>query len=133
MITQFFKRKKKWSHFDLKSWVTGGTKIQPGIPNTDSQYLNIEYNWLPISSQFDYQYRVKLTITIESNWLSLSSQIDYQYRVNLTQIFSNYSETRVEFQFRQWLNFLGQNDSIFSFSVSSIYFDFLKRLIFGHT
>ena len=23
--------KKKWSHFDLKSWVTGGTKIRPGI------------------------------------------------------------------------------------------------------
>ena len=25
--------KKKWSHFDLKSWVTGGTKIQSGIPS----------------------------------------------------------------------------------------------------
>ena len=23
----------KWSHFDLKSWVTGGTKIRPGIPS----------------------------------------------------------------------------------------------------
>ena len=45
------------------------------------------------------------------------SQIDSQYRVNLTQIFSNYSESLVEFQFYQWLNFLGQNDSIFSFSV----------------
>ena len=66
--------KKKLSHFDLKSWVNGGSKIR------------------------------------ESN-----CQFDTQYRVNLTQIFSNCSE--VEFLFRQWLNFLGQNDSIFSFSV----------------
>ena len=34
----------------------------------------------------------------------------------MTQILSNYSESGVEFQFHQWLNFLGQNDSIFSFS-----------------
>ena len=60
--------KKKWSHFDLKSWVTGGTKIRHGIPS------------------------------------------------NLTQIFSNYLESRVKFYFHQWLNFSGQNDSIFSFS-----------------
>ena len=50
---------KELSHFDLKSWVTGGTKIRPG-------------------------YRVI------GEFLS-------QYRVNLTQIFSNYSEIRVEF------------------------------------
>ena len=25
--------KKKWNHFDLKIWVTGGTKIGPGIPS----------------------------------------------------------------------------------------------------
>ena len=24
--------KKKWSHFDLKTWVTNGTKIRTGIP-----------------------------------------------------------------------------------------------------
>ena len=40
-----------------------------------------------------------------------------QYRVNLNKIFSNDSESRVEFQFHQWLDFLGQNDSIFSFGV----------------
>ena len=43
------------------------------------------------------------------------SQIDCQYRVNLTQIFSNYSESRVEFKFRQWFSFSSQNDSIFFF------------------
>ena len=87
----------------------------------DSQYrvnltLNIESIWLSISNQFDSQYRVNLTLNIESIWLSISSQFDSQYRVNLTQILSNYSESRVEIYLRQWLNFLGQNDSIFSFS-----------------
>ena len=68
---------KKWSHFDLKSWVTGGTKLQ-------SNWRIFESNWLSISSQFDSQYRVNLTLNIESIWLSISSQFDSQYRVNLT-------------------------------------------------
>ena len=68
----------------------------------DSQYrvnltLNIESIWLSISSQFDSQYRVNLTLNIESIWLSISSQFDSQYRVNLTQIFSNFSESRSNF------------------------------------
>ena len=41
--------KKKWSHFDLKSWVTGGSKIRPGIP---SNWRLFESNWLDIESQF---------------------------------------------------------------------------------
>ena len=45
--------------------------------------------------------------------LRLNFKIGSQYRVNLTQIFSNYSDST------QWLNFLGQNDSIFSFSDAS--------------
>ena len=49
-----------------------------------------------------------------SHWWN---KIDSQYRVNLTQIFSNNSEFRVEFYFNQWLNFLGQNGFISSFSV----------------
>ena len=106
--------------FDLKSWVTGGTKIRPGIPSkwrifesnwlsissqTDSRYrvkltLNIESNWLSISSQTDSRYRVKLTLNIESNWLSISSQTDSQYRVKLTlNIESN------------WLSISSQTDS----------------------
>ena len=84
--------KKICSHSDLKSWVTDETKIRPGIL---SNWRIFESNWLDIESQF------KLT----------------QYRVNLTQIFSNYSDSRVEFHFHQWLKFLGQNDSIFSSSV----------------
>ena len=91
---------KKLSHVDLKNWVTGGTKIRPGIPsswrifesNFDSQYrvnltLNIGSIWLSISGQFDSQYRVNLTLNIGLIWLSISGQFDSQYRVNLTQIF----------------------------------------------
>ena len=59
------KKKKIWSHFDLKSWVTGGTKIRPGIPST---WRIFESNWLYID--FDSILR------INSNWLSLSSQFD---------------------------------------------------------
>ena len=40
--------KKKWSHFDLKSWVTGGSKIRPGIP---TNWRIFESNWLDIESQ----------------------------------------------------------------------------------
>ena len=97
LFTQHWK--KKWSHFDLKSWVTGGTKIRPGIPSNwklfESNWLDIESQidnlnlnngsiWLSISGQFDSQYRVNLTLNIGSIWLSISSQFDSQYRVNLT-------------------------------------------------
>ena len=53
--------KKKWSHFDLKSWVTGETRFR-----VIGEYLSEIYSIL---------------------WVNL---IDSQYRVNLTQIFSNY-------------------------------------------
>ena len=92
----FFHWKKEWSHFNPESWVTDWTKIRPGIQS----------NW-----------RI-----FQSNWLSISSQFEThsQYRVNLTQIFSNYSESQVEFQFRQWLIFLGQNYFIFFIFVVSV-------------
>ena len=41
---------KIWSHFDLKSWVTGGTKIRPGI---QSNWRIFESKWLDIGSQFE--------------------------------------------------------------------------------
>ena len=50
-------RKKIWSHFDLKSWVSGGTKIRPGI---SSNWRIFESNWLDM-------LRVKLTRYVESN------------------------------------------------------------------
>ena len=42
--------REKWSHFDLKSWVTNGTKIRPGIPSNGRIF---ESNWLDNESQFD--------------------------------------------------------------------------------
>ena len=48
-------RKKNWSHFDLKSWVTGGTEIRPGIQSTWVKLTRYweSKNWRSISSQFD--------------------------------------------------------------------------------
>ena len=43
--------KKKWSHFfDLKSWVTCGNKIRPGIPSNSG---NI---WVKIHSKLESQF-----------------------------------------------------------------------------
>ena len=42
-------KKKKWNDFDIKSWVTGWTKIQPGI---QSNWRIFESIWLSRSSQF---------------------------------------------------------------------------------
>ena len=99
---------KKWSHFDLKSWVTGGTKIWPGIPNN---WRIFESNWLDIESQID-----NLTLIIELIWLSISSQFDSQYRVNLT--LSIESQT-CQFDSDYWVKLTLNIESIW-LSVSSL-------------
>ena len=38
--------REKWSHFDLKGWVIGGTKIQPGIPSIGEYLSKIESQYL---------------------------------------------------------------------------------------
>ena len=75
-------KRKKLSHFDLKSfwpeksltelsfplgfWVIGGYLSQIDL------ILRVKWtNW-----QFDSQYRVNLTLNIEPIWLSISSQFD---------------------------------------------------------
>ena len=50
--------KEKWSHFNLKSWVTNGTKIWPVIQVIGECLSQID----SISSQF------KLIFNIESSW-----------------------------------------------------------------
>ena len=118
-------------------------KFDPGF--RVANWRIFESNWLDIESQIDLISRFKLTWYRDSNWLDIEIQSDLILRVKLTiwlssqiltiwlssqiltiwlssqlltQIFSNYSESRIEFFFfRQWLNFLGQNDFIFSFSV----------------
>ena len=77
--------KKKWSHFDLKNWVTGRNKIRPGIPSIWRIYIWVKLarywvsNWLDIESQIDSILRVLLTRYWESNWLDIESQIESIY------------------------------------------------------
>ena len=71
-------RNKKWSHFDLKSCVTGGTKVRPSRLRVIGEYLNeltlnIELNLLSISSQFDSNIL---------QLLGISFPINSEYRVN---------------------------------------------------
>ena len=61
--------KKKWSHFDLKSWVTSGTKIRPGIP---SNWKIFESNWLSILQLLGILGRIlvhPMTQLFRSKWL----------------------------------------------------------------
>ena len=79
--------REKNESFDIKSWVTGGTKIRPGKVGNwsifESNWLTLrvklaqhwESNWLNIESQIDSTLRVKLTQHCESNWLNIASQI----------------------------------------------------------
>ena len=67
--------KEKWSHFDLKSWVTGGTKIRPGIP---SNWRIFELNWLTIESPFELTHywesiQIDSLLRVHSNWLTIES------------------------------------------------------------
>ena len=52
-VTVWHTERKKWSQFDLKNWVTGGTKIRLGIPSNWRRFK-------PNNQQkMDSQYRVK--------------------------------------------------------------------------
>ena len=66
--------RKKWSHFDLKIWVTGGTIIWPGIPSNSRIF---ESNCLDIASQFN------------SNILQLLRILDRILVQPVTQIFKS--------------------------------------------
>ena len=83
--------KEKWSHFDLKIESLTELKFDPGLEIFDQGRKDFFFDW-----------RFRPWIGVIGDYLS---QIDSILRLN-------YSESRVEFQFRQWLNFLGQHDSI---------------------
>ena len=99
-------------------------------------------SWLNIESQVDSTLRVKFTQHWESSWLNIESQIEFNILQLLTlpgqiivppvtqrlkpkwlNFFSRCTEQKklshfdlkscVEFWFRQWLDYLGQNDSFF--------------------
>ena len=93
----WYPERKKLSHFDMKSWVTCGTKIRPRKEGNyrifESNWLNIKSpidstlkpNWLNITSPIDSTLRVQLTQHWESNWLNIEIQIGSTLRVKLTQ------------------------------------------------
>ena len=72
------------------------TNFQPSellLPAKQSTF-NANANKNPICySSLSLLYTEKM----ESYRLEIESQFDIQYRLNLTQVFSNYSESRVEF------------------------------------
>ena len=123
-------RNKKWSHFDLKSWVTGGTKVRPSRLRVIGEYLNeltlnIELNLLSISSQIGSQYWFKLTLNIESNSLSISSQ----FNSNILQLLGTSCRILVPpvtlLYWSKWhyffsVNSRGRNKTVFEKSVHKI-------------
>ena len=70
------------SHFDIKSWVTCGTKIRP---RKVGNWRIFESNWLNIERQIDSTLRVKLTQHWKPNWLNIESQVGSTLRVKLAQ------------------------------------------------
>ena len=91
--------KKKWSHFELKSWVTGRTKIRPWIP---TNWRIFESIWLSISSRFYWNilqlFRIpgwilvpQVTQLFRSTWLNFFFQcrceaLKTSYRTQWEQI-----------------------------------------------
>ena len=94
----WYTERKKLSHFDKKSRVTGGTKIRHGKVGNwrifESNWLNNKSRidstlrvkfLLNIESQIDSTLRVKLTQHWESNWLNIESLIGSTLLVKLAQ------------------------------------------------
>ena len=73
------------SHFDLKSWVTGGTKIWPGIP---SNWRIFELIWL----KYLNKYWTKIRPRIPSNWRIFES-IGLKYSSITRNPGSNFNST----------------------------------------
>ena len=124
-------RVKLTQHLE-SNWLNIESQIGSTLRVKWTQYW--ESNWLNIESQIDSTLRVKLTQHWESNWLKYSpvthfarsnynSASDSTFKVKITQFFFSVHWEKplgqfdfknwVKFQFRQWLNFFGPNDSIF--------------------
>ena len=101
----WYTERKKLSHFDIKSWLTCGTKIRPGKVGSwrifESTWLKIKSQiWINIERLIDWTLRVKLAQHWESSWFNIESQIDSTLRVKLTQHWKS-----------NWLNIESQIDS----------------------
>ena len=130
-------REKKLSHFDLKSWVTGGITFYPAKWVTGDYLSQIdstlrvkltqhwESNWLNIESQIGSTLRVKLAQHWESNWLNIENQIGSTYwesnfnidsligwTLRVKYIGSTLRVKLVQHWESNWLNIESQNDPI---------------------
>ena len=139
-------REKKLSHFDPKSWVTGGTEIRSGkmgnwrifesirlsmLSQFDSQCwvnltLNVESIWLSMLSQFDSQCWVNLTLNVESVWLSMLSQFDSQCWTNLTLNVESIWLSMLS-QFECWANLTVNFESIWLSMLNQILLSMLSQ------
>ena len=115
-MTQFFlsvHREKKLSHFDLKSWVTGGIKIRPNF---------FRSKWLNFFAQCtEGKNWVILILKVES---LAELKFDSTFQVKMTQFICQCNDWKKwsHFDLKSWViggtkiwpNFLSQTDSIFS-------------------
>ena len=69
-MTQFFlsvHREKKLSHFDLKSWVTGGIKIRPNFLGQNDSIFSLsatrEKNWVILTLKVESLAELKFDPT----------------------------------------------------------------------
>ena len=106
----WYTEREKISHFDIKSWVTCGTKIRPGKVGNwrifESNWLNIKnpidpniLKLLTYNSPSDSTFNVKMTFfsrcTESVNWViypkkvksNFNSASDSTFRVKMTQFF----------------------------------------------
>ena len=61
--------KKKWSHFDLESWVTGGTKIRPGVSSNGRIFESFWLKYFPITRNLWSNFSSTSDSTFRSKWL----------------------------------------------------------------
>ena len=67
--------RKKLSHFDLKSWVTGGTKIRPNFLCQNDSIFFLSVHREKKLSHFDLKSRVTGGIKIWPNFLGQNDSI----------------------------------------------------------
>ena len=110
----WYTERKKLSHFDIKSWVTCGTKIQPGKVGN---WRIFESNKLNIESLIGSTLRVKLAQHWESSWLNIESQVDSTLRVKLTQHWESNWLKYSPVTYFAWWNYNSAKMTLFFISV----------------
>ena len=77
--------KIKWSHFDLKSWVTGATKIRPEIPSnwriSESNRLDIVSQIANLTHNIESIFSCASDSTFRSKWLNFFFQCCWSQKI----------------------------------------------------